>query len=66
MCRPYGWVFGVRNSLNKGPFSEDFPKIWVGLAEIYTTLLNVDIFPQRFIIKVGMKVSLGNKKRVPP
>ena len=58
MCRSYG--FSVQNSLNKGPFSADFPQAWVDLPEIGKKLSKMGSFSQKFIIKVGMTATVGN------
>ena len=56
------WVgFWVQNSLNKGPFIDrfslnmgEFSRNWQKMVK------NWYFFPLKFIIKVGMRVTVGN------
>ena len=49
-----------RNSLNKGPFSADFPLTWVDYPVTGKESSKMGRFPPKFITKVGMKASFGN------
>ena len=59
------WVgFWARNSLNKGfLFRQIFHKHgWV--IQKLAKIVKMGSFPPKFIIKVGMTATVGNKKRV--
>ena len=52
------WMgFWVQNSLNKGPFSADFPQRSVSFPEIGKNLSKMGGFLQNIIIKVDMTAS---------
>ena len=63
VCAAHIGEFWGPNSLNKGPFRQTFPKygwVWPKFAK---KSLKIGNFPRKFIIKVGMNTSFGNKNR---
>ena len=65
-CRGYAYVppiwmvFGVQNSLNKGPLFGRFSLNMGGFSEIGKKLSEMGRFPRKFIVKVGMTATVGN------
>ena len=66
MCRPYGWVFGPKNSFSKqGSLFGRFSINMAGCSRNWRKIVKNGSFPPKFIIKVGITASFGNWKRVP-
>ena len=58
------WVdFWSQNFLNKGPFFGRFFLTMSGYSGNRHKIVKTDSFPLKFIIKVDMMSSIGNKKR---
>ena len=65
VCAAHMGGFLGRNSLNKGPFFDRFSINMGGLSRNWRKIAKNGLFPRKFIIRVGMKASFGNYKRVP-
>ena len=62
--RPIWVVFPVHSFLNKGPFFSRFSLNVGGSSRHWQKIVKMDRSPPKFIIKVGMTATVGNKKRV--
>ena len=58
MCRPYGCIW---YSLNKDPSFGRFSLKWVSFQELGKKFSKMGSFPPKFIIKVGMTATVGNR-----
>ena len=64
MCHQYGWVFGPKLSKQGSLFRQIFLKHGWAFQKLARKLSKMGSFLPKFIIKVGMTATVGNKKRL--